>query len=166
MNKLFILRFALGLFFTLTSITYSAEKAVTPENICGIWEGDFVFQSRGKGPGLSGIVDVRRPCKLLITQNLNGVFVYTLEDQSAVVRILDCQGEIVHDQILMRKKENPYVIRIKAKITEQNTIEGEGEAIHKGCLAKKGYLTKFKKVRDLTNEEKRLSLEELKKLIE
>jgi hypothetical protein len=74
------------------------------------------------------------------------------------IKFLDVPGEIVNDQLLMRDRIS---IKVKVNINAKNMLEGEATP-----HSITGDLTKFKKVRDLINEEKQLPLEDLKKLVE
>jgi hypothetical protein len=143
---LFFLTLALTSFCALTLIAYSADEVLTPEKLCGIWEGTFSFSTRD-------LPRVSSRSKLLITNNLNGIFVYGTTYLSST-RILDGQGEIVNNQLLMREK---VLTRIKLKMNENNMLEGEGVT----NSLDRGYLIKLKKVRELNDEEKQKTLEEL-----
>jgi hypothetical protein len=136
--------------FALTSIAYSADEVLTPENLCGIWGGKFYFQAAGVHNNADG--------KLLITQNLNGAFYFINQVGRSVMRILDGQGEIVNNQLIMRDR---IASHIKINMNEKKLLEGEGTAL----FGSKGDLVKFKKVRDLTDEEKKWTLEELAGLL-
>jgi hypothetical protein len=151
MKKGSLLVLAMTLFIILCSFVYAAEEALTPEKLCGVWEGNLLISFRDN--------PTRFSCnsKLLITQNLNGFFAYTMMG-SRSIRLLDVPGEIVNDQLLMRDR---VTIKVKVKMNAKNMLEGEATP-----HSITGDLTKFKKVRDLTNEEKQLPLEDLKKLVE
>jgi hypothetical protein len=150
MKRLCMLTFGLALFFALTSVAYSADEVLTPDKLCGIWGGKFYFQAQG----VHNIADG----KLLITQNLNGAFYFINQVGRSSMRILDGQGEIVNNQLLMRDRVAQH---IKINMNEKNLLEGEGTAL----FGSKGDLVKFKKVRDLTDEEKKWTLEELARLL-
>ncbi len=120
MKRLCMLTFSLALLFALASITYSADEVLTPERLCGIWEGTFTYQDRY-------LARAGYNSKLLITQNLNGVFCHNVYGLSST-RILDGQGEIINNQLIMRQliMSDRVVERIKVNMNSKNMLEGEG----------------------------------------
>jgi hypothetical protein len=155
MKKTLFKTLSVSLFFALVSFYLSLDEDITPEKFCGIWEGTFIDRLQGNP----------RPryykSKLIITQQLKGIFGYSVMD-STFIRILDGPGEIVNNQLLLREKTRTDSAEIKVNLTEGNMIEGEGVSLS----LYKGKLTKFKKIRSLTNSEKRLSVEALEILVE
>jgi hypothetical protein len=155
MKKLFCGIMAVVLFFALTSIAFSADEALTPEKISGIWQGAYNTISANDGYRYS------TSCKLLITPNLNGI----INSEApwggySFIFGLNGQGDIVNNQLIIRDRENPSVIRLKAHITKKNHLEGDFQGIQS-----KGDIVGCKKIRELTDEEKQWPLAQLEGLL-
>jgi hypothetical protein len=152
-KKLIFLTLAMALFFALTSIAYSADEALTPEKVSGIWEGSYYVTWSNDG------YRHRFTCRILITPTLSGVLNCINLNQGSWQFDLS-QGEIISNQLVMRDLKNTDTIRIKANITGKNILEGEFQGINN-----KGDLFNFKKKRDLTAEEKQRPLSQLEGLV-
>jgi hypothetical protein len=155
MKKTLFKTLSVSLFFALVSFYLSLDEDITPERFCGIWEGTFIDRPQGNP------TPRYYKSKLLITQQLNGVFGYSVMGFT-FIRIFDGPGKIVNNQLLLREKSRTDSPEIKVKLTEGNMIEGEGVSLS----LYRGKLIKFKKIRCLTNSEKRLSVEALEILVE
>ena len=157
MRKLFFI-LAIALSFALTSIAYSADEALSPEKLSGIWRGDWKSDQFAQIQGVStmpGPYD----CRILITASLNAVFYCTHSLGGRTWDpILDGHGEIINNQLIIHDLANPDKIRMKAYITSKNRLEGETYNF-------KGALLNFNKIRDLTNEERQHSLSQLQNLL-
>ena len=143
-------------FFTLTSLAFSENEAMTPEKISGIWEGIYTYS-----PNIGGTPFGRVRCLALFTPNLNGImrwFPITGPDRF----VFDGQGDIVNNQLIIRDRKNPDIIRIKAYITGKNRLEGDTKIpVHTPMSV----INNFKKIRELTDEEKQQSLSQLEGLL-
>ena len=156
MKKSLLAVLAMVLFLTLTSVVYSAEEALTPEKISGIWKGYFltIITSLGRA---------ELSCRVLITPSLTGVVSCSGPAVGKWQDVLDGQGNIISNQLVILDRKNPDVTRLKAYITSKNLMEGDYQ--HLGNPDYKGNLIKFKKIRDLTDEEKQRPLSQLKGLL-
>jgi hypothetical protein len=155
MKKLFFLTLAMALSFALTSITFSADEALSPENLSGIWDG------YGRVKGGSGYI-IKYSCKILITPTLSGIL--RCATSNAYVGIgpeyyFD-QGEIINNELVVREREKPDIIRIKANINSKNVLEGTIR-----IPSHSGDLLSFKKNRSLTDEEKQHPVSQLESLV-
>jgi hypothetical protein len=138
--------------FTFTSLAFSEEQAMTPEKISGIWEGGYHYINDG------GYIELN-PGRVIFTPNLNGIMrVYSQMGQFDFV--FDGHGDIVNNQMIIRDREKTSMVRIKASITRKNRLEGEVR-----FPLNQGDISGFKKIRDLTDEEKQLPLTQLKGLL-
>jgi hypothetical protein len=141
--------------FTFTSLAFSEEEAMTPEKISGIWEGrcNVILND------MAGVW--RNSCRALFTPNLNGIM--SCRGQSAPFKfVFDGQGDIVNNHLIIYDREKPSVIRIEAYITSKNQLEG---GIRPTGNIKTRDLLGFKKIRELTDEEKQLPLAQLEGLL-
>jgi len=151
MKKLFGGAVALVFFFALTSIAYSADEALTPEKICGIWEGTLSLETPGYPRYFA-------PCRILFKPDLTGILRYNTPN-AALKYVLDGKGDISNNQLIIRDRENPDIIRLKAYMTKKNLLEGN----FKGKLSS-GDLSDLKKIKELKDEEKELPLSQLEGL--
>jgi hypothetical protein len=133
---------------------YASEDSMTPENLCGIWEGNYVFIPAGRE-----LSQMNAAGKILITPDLRGLFSWNSYGY-LWQEVLDGQGDINSNNLIIRDRENPDIIRVKANLTGNNKLEGEIQTKNS-----KGSFSNFKKVRDLTSEEKQWSLSQLEGLI-
>jgi hypothetical protein len=151
MKKLFFLILAIASLFALASITYSADEALTPEKLSGIWKGS----ARLIAPGQAYF---DHSCRLLITPSLNGLL--RCNSQMGNPAYDFDQGEIINNQLVVRDREMPNTIRLKAYITSKNRLEGEVQ-----LRRVKGDLYGCKKIRELTDEERQMPLAQLEGLL-
>jgi|WetSurMetagenome_2_1015567.scaffolds.fasta_scaffold330912_2 hypothetical protein len=143
----------MALSFALTSITYSAEEALTPENLSGIWQG-YGHLTGGFG------IKSRVGCRRLITPTLSILFRCNSQGLNGRPEYDFDQGEIINNQLVVRDQEKPDIIRIKANINSKNALEGTIEIPRHF-----GDLVNFKKARALTEEEKQRPLSQLEGLV-
>ena len=142
-------------FFTFISLAFSEEEAMTPEKISGIWEGRYNYITSFQAMAW------RNSCRALFTPNLNGIM--SCRGHSGPFKfVFDGQGDIVNNHLIIYDREKPSVIRIEAYITSKNQLEGD---IPPTGNIKKGDLLGFKKIRELTDEEKQLPLAQLEGLL-
>jgi hypothetical protein len=154
MKKIFFFTLALALVLSLASIGYAADEALTPEKLCGIWEGNYNIDSTRVGlPRYSA------KCRILFKSDLSGIMRYnTVAGMYKVV--FDGQRDINNNQLIIRDPENPDIVRLKAYMTKKNKLEGEFQG-----KVSFGDLVGFKKIRDLTDDEKQQSMEQLEILL-
>jgi hypothetical protein len=152
MKKFFLLTLGLALFFALASIAYSAEEALTPEKLSGMWEGGYTFV-------FANTFSATSSCRALFTPNLNGIM-RCRGQHGSFLFVFDGQGDIVNNQLIIRDQEMPNTVRLKAYITSKNKLEGELK-----LPKSNGDLSGFKKIRELTDEEKQLPLAQLEGLL-
>ena len=158
MKKGLLVVLTMVLFFTLTSLAYSSEKALTTENISGIWNGYFAVTLRGEGKAIG-------TCKILITPSLTGVVSCSSDKFGKWKDVLDGQGEIINNQLVIRDRKNPDIIRLKAYMKSNKVVEGDYNHLYGTPRDYKGDLLKFKKIRDLNDEEKQWPLSQLQGLL-
>ncbi len=156
MKKGILCSLAMVLFLTLSSVAFSAEEALTPERISGIWKGYLVASIPGLGRG-------ELTCQILITPGLTAVVSCSHDKAGRWKDILDVKGAISDNQLVIRQQKEPETIRLKAYITSKNRMEGY--YFHHASRSYDGDLIKFKKVRDLSDEEKQQPLSQLKDLV-
>jgi hypothetical protein len=153
MKKLISLTSAMALFFALTSIAFSTDEALTPENLSGIWQG-YGHLTGGFG------IKSRVSCKLLITSTLSSLLRCTAAGLNGQPEYDFDQGEIINNQLVVHDREKPDIIRMKANINSKNALEGTIEIPRHF-----GDLLNFKKARALTDEEKQRPLSQLEGLV-
>jgi hypothetical protein len=138
--------------FALTSLAFSEEEPMTPGKISGIWKGNYNYIPGG-APRQTCL------CRAIFTPNLNGIM-SCFGQGGQFDFIFDGKGDIVNNQLIIRYRENPNWIRIEARITKKNRLEGE---VHDD--KRRGDIAGFKKIRELTDEEKQWPLSKLKGLL-
>ena len=146
--------------FTLTALAFSEEGAMTPEKVSGLWKGQWNSNEMAKIKYGGSVMPAPYDCRILITPSLEGIVnCRHSAGASPWLLVLDGQGEIVGNQLVIRDRKDPNKIRMKAHITRNNQLEGECTEVYNGDLIK------FEKTRDLKDEEKQQSLSQLEGLV-
>ena len=160
MKKGFFLASTVIFLFTLTSLAFSEEAALTPEKVSGIWKGHWNSDEMAKFKYGGSVMPAPYDCRILITPSLKGIInCRHTAGASPWLLVLDGQGEILGNQLVIHDLKDPSKIRMKAHITRKNRLEGECTEVYNGDL------TKFEKIRDLKDEEKQQSLSQLEGLV-
>jgi hypothetical protein len=145
--------------FTLTSLAFSEEEALTPEKVSGLWKGYWNSVKMAQAKFGSTTMVAPYECRILITPSLNGIVNCRHAMATPWQLVLDGQGEIVGNQLVIRDRKDPSMIRMKAHITRKNRLEGECTEVYNGDLIR------LEKIRDLKDEEKQQSLSQLEGLV-